>query len=309
MTTKLTEAEMKALPVCKCGKPAMINEVHSWVTCVNKECLISSMAWVSVDQWRLLMTPEAKGEEIDYLKAWIGNLEDLNVTKGKLCATLRSKLAESEERVKELEELVQSGTNQYKFMCKARDANFTEISSLKQQLAEATKPVGDELLAAHAERLRQNYTSIGKDQAFADSWNYVLRAARQRKPSGDAVRLAWMVKDRFGSMSNADFAKKWNVTIGSIGAAMMRVADSIIAQSVAGETKPFIEQNYKNTGIQEISLISRPDDAARVPAADLLTADERAEIESLRSGPLRKDSRAALFVGMADRFAPKPEMA
>ncbi len=96
---------------------------------------------------------------------------------------------------------------------------------------EATKPVGDEELEKVIERLDKDKTMIelcGIPPIRNDLY-YLVRAARQRKPSVDVIAMAQWVSD------NRRF-------VGNIGA--IKGADSILAQAAAGKTKPNHDWRY-----------------------------------------------------------------
>ncbi len=285
MTTKLTEADVKSLPCKGCGCEPAVHGAH--VCCETPGCWVNEhVQSVLFDQWRLLMTPDAKGEmtveqtiyelrrainrELDIDISTSYKLEEAQkemaeartIAAGRVAAyeatvkelraqrdSLQSKLAKSEERVKHLEAKYEGSLKTY---AEVR----TELTNAQQQLAEATKPMGDEELEKAIKMInsRMVYWDNELGAMYSeDAVKILIRAARQRKPSGDAVKLAQMVKDRHEhsggynaekyKLDKNQYPHDWNI---GLGALMQPLADSILAQ--AGEDK-----------------------SARVPAADLLT--------------------------------------
>ncbi len=331
MTTKLTEAEVKALPVCKkCkAKPTLFSGTD--VQCGG----MCDVPILRVDTWILLMTPEAKGEmnfpkAIEFISQGFEEKERLRIENGGLVAArailqsrvdfLQSNLAKSEEqikvaegerdslaaKVKQLEAEAVEGTEALHLECwastEAGKKNIVlckEIASLKQQLAEATKPVREEELEKVIARLwnHMKYWTMegGKEtqQQNLQDYNTIIRAARQRKPSGDAVKLAEMVQDNFHIN-----AHEWNKAMGLV--------DSILTQ--AGDNKEY--EVTQDSGARMNQLLSDRDNA-RVPAADLLTAEERDNAEKIASsGSHAFWSAPAVSVAVALlRLAPAPSAA
>ncbi len=273
MTTKLTEAEVKALPVCKlCGRKP--GPSPYWLTCnfESKECDLEGT--YAPETWRLLMTPEAKGEKdisihdaVERLNKAITSVKHDWVHASAERDSLQSKLAKSEKELKDYQD-------SYTLRAGHMEDLKQQIASLKQQLAEestrsitrleesyrlqnilneVTKPVGDE-------ELEKAITSItdwisNKRMELGEDTDILIRAARQRKPSGDAVKLAEAVNDYLAGIPHTS-------------AVIKSIANSIIAQAAAGETKPLSDPNVGAATdygyVQELEKLK----AARVPAAD-----------------------------------------
>ncbi len=284
--------DIKALPKCRECSSQPSGIIYGKITCPNIKCSVGGM---SPKTWTLLMTPENREDSGISIKQAMSALSaalDAQHTVYREVVidrdNLQSKLTACEAKLKAAED-DKAGIG------RARDAWKQQCKEAEQQLAAATAPVDDVHLEKHAERLRQNYVGLGKDESFADSWNYVLRAARQRgKVSGDAVKLAQAWKTRFSKcFSTAEYA-----TFGMI-------ADSIIAQAAAAETKPTsaIAQHRKD----DPALDGDCESVARVTPADLLTAEERRDVDESRkwfsdSG----EGWVTIMRKIIDRLAPRP---
>ncbi len=147
----------------------------------------------------------------------------------------------------------------------------------------------------------------------------LIRAALQRKPSGDAVKLAEMVKDWEGAMADEDFRSKYHLHSKQIvGKCLEQLADSILAQakSAAGDTKEelcecgHVKSCHSPNCVILGNLCRCNKFKARVPAADLLTAEERKAMEDERSVIATSicPKRKAIFSAL-DRLAPAPSAA
>ncbi len=163
------------------------------------------------------------------------------------------------------------------------------IQELQRQLAEATKPVGDDEIEKAIKHINYAlHTTTFQTMIGANGVNYLhllFRAARQRKPSGDAVELAKWLKQESHGCSCGDCTKA------------AKLCDSILAQSAAGDS------------VAREFLTASTEGVDRVPAADLLTAEERKDAEEFAHGDfaysleVRRVSRALL------RLAPAPSSA
>ncbi len=345
MTTKLTEAEIKALPVCTgCGRhPIRCPHDASKVGCQDVNTCWMFGWWPDV-KWRILMTPEAKvtGKRrlADILIKNLTDLRDIlrkNKTKdgtpdwdkvftelevladSPFVSDLQSKLAKSEERVKELEgKIATMIASECWVRCQYCDAVFEnesrkvrvawgtehdqkclkhpmrelerERDSLKQKLAEATKPVGEddvETAIIHLNDDVEAWTAEGGEDAnsLRDDYNTLIRAARQRKPSGDTITLAKWIKK---NLLNMDEKCSCDSCTGRRLA--HNFADSILAQAAAADS------------VAKEIITASTEGVARVPAADLLTPTQRHWIE--REREYCRDPKSHTMFQIIDRLAP-----
>ncbi len=299
MTTKLTEADVKALPVCKCGELPKICD--NFAGCTNPKCPISRLNAMSNETWRLLMTPEAKGEKdisihdaVERLNKAITSVKHDWVHASAERDSLQSKLAKSEEWVEKLQtELMcekdgsamewQKVTNENSLLEATlkettvhRDNLLNKFVAMQQQLidarlqlAEATKPVGDEELEKAIkfyrdwrERHRDASTVTFHPGSTIDiNIESFIRAARQRKPS------EWTKgeppKDTYSLCYHGEACHPYIDTHGGYGEyrvthwmEMPKPPDSILAQAAAEDSGPPKFVTASTEGV------------ARVPAAD-----------------------------------------
>ncbi len=230
MTTKIIEAEVQSLPVCRgCQKPAKHQKYGSGVSCPTDNCPYHSFPWISEDQWRLLMTPEAKGVGDEELEKVITEIKHELFWKNpnlneKVDVLIRA--ARQRKPSGSYFDVVFSGEMPNLTFVEVEDANGRGMSPDMYSGYWVTCPDGYKVLRIHT-----------------------------AKSSGDAVRLAEMVKKQM---------------IGDgTRVAIEDLADSILAQAAAGETKQeLVVKNCTFSG----GMTLQQEFAARVPAADLLTA-------------------------------------